>query len=627
MNYDELGLKMGLEIHQQLNTDKKLFCPCKCDLTDKKSEVKIKRGLRPTQSELGKIDRAAFEEARRKLQFIYEAYEHHTCLVEADEEPPHPLNPEALEIALILAELLHMQIVDEFHIMRKQVIDGSNTGGFQRTGLVASEGYLETDQGRVIIENLCLEEDAARRTGQKKGKAKFRLDRLGIPLVEITTDPSIKDPEQVKEVAYQLGQVLRSTKVKRGLGTIRQDLNISIEKGARVEIKGVQNLDMMPKMVVNEVKRQINLLKIREVLLKRDATIDNKIYDLNHIFEDSNSKIISKVLSKKGKILGIILKSFSGLIGKEIQPNRRFGTELASYAKKMGVSGIFHSDELPAYGISLEEVEEVKKFLDLKKEDAFVLVADEGSTAKKALNEVQRRARIALVGIPEETRKALDDGNTEYLRPLPTASRMYVETDIPSIVISDEYKRRIRKSLPELPMDKKERIIAEHGLSDDLALQLVRMGRADQFEILEKKYDVDPTIIASTLAYTLKELKRENLDIDVLDLKVLGDTLKLIEEDKVPVAGIPEILRGVILKDYTPSEAAEKAGLEKLSEDEIRNIIQDLVIKNKAMVQERGMAAMGPLMGMAMKKLGGKAEGKIVNKILKEELQKINDLG
>ena len=204
MDYEKLGLKMGLEVHQQLNTEKKLFCPCKCELTDKKPDYTLLRMLRPTQSELGKIDRAAFEESRRKLKFMYESYDHETCLVEADDEPPHPLNKEALQIALTIASLLNMNIVDEFHTMRKQVIDGSNTGGFQRTGLVATDGHLETEYGTVLIENLCLEEDAARRMGHKKGNVIFRLDRLGIPLLEVTTDPSIKHPEQVREVAYQL---------------------------------------------------------------------------------------------------------------------------------------------------------------------------------------------------------------------------------------------------------------------------------------------------------------------------------------------------------------------------------------------------------------------------------------
>ena len=393
MDYEKLGLKMGLEVHQQLNTEKKLFCPCKCELTDKKPDYTLLRMLRPTQSELGKIDRAAFEESRRKLKFMYESYYHETCLVESDDEPPHPLNTEALEIALVIASLLNMSIVDEFHTMRKQVIDGSNTGGFQRTGLVATNGHLETDHGEVLIENLCLEEDAARRMGQKKGKIVFRLDRLGIPLLEVTTDPSMKHPEQVKEVAYQLGQVLRSTNVKRGLGTIRQDLNISISEGSRVEIKGVQDLDLMPKMVENEVKRQVNLIAIKNELQNKDAKVLDKIYDVSDIFKKTDSKIISKAISNDGNVFAIKLEGFEGLIGKEIQPQRRFGTELASYAKKMGVSGIFHTDELPAYGITVEEVEEVSKLLNLSKNDAFIIVADEEEKARNAITEFKEEQK------------------------------------------------------------------------------------------------------------------------------------------------------------------------------------------------------------------------------------------
>ena len=622
MDYDKLGLKMGLEIHQQLNTKTKLFCPCECELTDKKPRYRVLRNLRPTQSELGKIDRAAFEESRRKLTFLYDAYPHHTCLVESDDEPPHPLNQEALEIGLIIASLLNMNVVDEFHTMRKQVIDGSNTGGFQRTGLVATDGYMDTEYGKVVIENLCLEEDAARRMGQKKGKMEFRLDRLGIPLLEITTDPSMKHPEQVREVAYQIGQVLRSTRVKRGLGTIRQDLNISIREGARVEIKGVQDLDLMPTMVENEVKRQINLLEIREELKKRGAQVPDKIYELNHLFQDAESKIISKAIKNKGKVLAIKLKGFKGLIGREVQPGRRFGTELAGYATKMGVAGIFHTDELPAYGITSQEVEMVNQFLTLDKDDAFILVADEEEKSKNALQEVQRRAKTALVGVPEETRKALDDANTEYLRPLPTASRMYVETDIPAQVISSDRLEKVRSNLPELPAEKRERIMKEYGLSEDLANQLVRQDRSDQFEELMAACELDSTIIASTLAYSLKELKREGLRADELSTSVFIDIFKLVADGKITKDAINPVIKKVVEDSVAPDDAAEKLNLMVLSDEDVKIIIQKIVASQEQMLKERGQAAMGPLMGMAMKELKGKADGKLVNKLLKEEINK-----
>lgn len=623
MDYEKLGLKMGLEIHQQLNTEKKLFCPCECELTNKKPDYKLLRYLRPTQSELGKIDRAAFEESRRKLEFVYESYDHETCLVEADDEPPHPLNMEAIEIALIIASLLNMNVVDEFHTMRKQVIDGSNTGGFQRTGLVATDGYVETDHGKVIIENLCLEEDAARRIGHEKGRVIFRLDRLGIPLLEVTTDPSIKHPEQVKEVAYQLGQILRSTKVKRGLGTIRQDLNISISDGARVEIKGVQDLDLMPKMVENEVKRQINLLQIRDELQARNASVDDEIYNVEAQFQETESKILSNAISKGGTVLALKLKEYDGLIGKELQPGRRFGTELAAYAKKMGVSGIFHTDELPAYGITEDEVKNISKYLELSDDDAFILVAGAEEKARNAITEVKRRARIALSEIPEETRKALEDGNSEYLRPLPTASRMYVETDIPTTVISRDYLTQIQSNLPELPDEKKVRIVQQYGLSEDIASQLVRMEKVDDFEEVMASTNIDPTTVGSTLAYTLKELKREGCDVSKIDTHVLKETFDLVVEGKIAKEAVSDLLSGLSAKNGSPEEIARDLNLLMLSEEDVEEIVDQLVLDNKDMIKERGMGAMGALMGKAMGKLQGKADGKTVNKLLRDKIQSI----
>lgn len=620
MDWEKLGLKMGLEIHQQLNTQHKLFCPCKTELIDDEHNELIRRNLRPTQSELGEIDRAALQESLRNLNFQYEAYNYNTCLVETDDEPPHSLNEEALEISITIAALMNMHIVDEFHTMRKQVIDGSNTGGFQRTGLVATDGYLDTPYGRVAIESLGLEEDAARRIETTDDYTEFRLDRLGIPLAEITTDPSMHHPEQVREVAYMIGQVLRSTNVKRGLGTIRQDLNISISEGARVEIKGVQNLDLMSTIVENEVTRQLNLIDIKKELNERNAEVLEEIHDLDELFENTESKILKSAESIKA----VVLKGFDGLIGREVQPGRRFGTEIASYAKKRGVSGIFHSDELPAYGITQEEVDKVSEFLDIGPEDAFIIVAHDEDIAISALEEVKRRANLGFEGVLEETRKSLDDGNTEYMRPLPTANRMYLETDIPLFKITDEMVEPIKNNLPELPDVKKERIIKEYNLSEDLANQLVKRLEADVFEEILSDVDVNPTPVASLLAYDLREIKRERYDISILTTRHFKDLFKLLADGKIAKDSVTKLATAII---ESPEEdvttIAESNNLTLLSEDEVCEIIANIVAKNEKMVKERQMGAMGPLMGMSMKELKGKADGSLVNKIVKEEIQKL----
>ena len=623
-NYKELGLMMGLEIHQQLDSKTKLFCRCPNSLTDKKPERKIFRRLRPTQSELGEIDRAAYEESQRNLQFVYEAYNHHTCLVEADEEPPSPLNQEAVDISIILASLMNMKVVDEFHTMRKQVIDGSNTSGFQRTGILATDGYVETEYGDVTIETLGLEEDAARRIGEEDGKIVFRLDRLGIPLAEITTSPDMHHPLQVKAVAYQLGQILRSTSVKRGLGTIRQDLNISIKEGSRIEVKGVQDLDLMPTIVENEVQRQLNLIDISKQLQERGAYVEEEIIDVTKYLENTESKVIQNSLAKENScILAIKLRKFNGLIGREIQPGKRLGTEFSEHGKKMGVSGLFHTDELPAYGIVQEEVDTLRDILELDEDDAFILVAEEKTKAHNALLEIIKRAKQSLEGVPEETRRAQDDGNTQYLRPLPTASRMYVETDIPTEIIEKERVKKIASNLPELPVVKKERIEKEYKLSEDLAKQLVQRNRADLFEEIKKELpSMDSVKIASDIVYTIKDLKRDGYDITKLTKDALVEVFSLVDNDVIPAAETEVILKDVC-NDISPRDSVKNNNLEKLSDDIIVDTIKEIIEENKNMIEQRKMGAMGPLMGKAMAKFKGKADGQTVSNVIKDEILNI----
>ncbi|MFH0868741.1 MAG: Glu-tRNA(Gln) amidotransferase subunit GatE, partial [archaeon] len=265
-DYKKIGLKAGLEIHQQLDTHK-LFCSCPSEVKQDKPEIIIKRELRPLAGEIGKIDPAAIFEKKKRKYYLYEVYAKSNCLVETDEEPPHPINPEALDTVLLLAKMLHCEIPDTIQVMRKTVVDGSNTSGFQRTALVAMNGFLETSLGKVGIQTICIEEDAARRTGENPESVTYRLDRLGIPLIEIATAPDCKTPEHVKETAEKLGSLLRSTgKVIRGLGTIRQDINISVTGHPRIELKGVQELPQMPKIVEIEIDRQLGAVKAGEKL-------------------------------------------------------------------------------------------------------------------------------------------------------------------------------------------------------------------------------------------------------------------------------------------------------------------------------------------------------------------------
>ena len=261
-DYKGFGFKAGLEIHQQIESHK-LFCSCPSLVHDgSQADIFFERKLRAAAGETGIVDQAAAYEMQKGKVFQYEGCSGSSCLVEFDEEPPHPVNMYALHVALEVSLLLHAKIVDEIHFMRKTVVDGSNVSGFQRTALVAVDGYIDSSQGRVSIPTICLEEEAAKKIEGHEHVVKYRLDRLGVALVEIATDASIKDPEHAKEVASLLGMVLRSTgKVKRGLGTIRQDVNLSVAGHPRVEIKGFQELRYMPKVIDHEIKRQIQEAK------------------------------------------------------------------------------------------------------------------------------------------------------------------------------------------------------------------------------------------------------------------------------------------------------------------------------------------------------------------------------
>jgi len=424
---EQTNLKCGIEIHQQLE-GRKLFCNCPTLLRDDLPDFEVRRKLRASAGESGEIDIAAQEEQLKSKTFIYQGYKDTTCLVETDSEPPHQLNPEALYTTLQFCKMVEAKVSSIVQVMRKTVVDGSNTSGFQRTALVARGGEIETSAGKVRIENISLEEDACKNISETSAERIWRMDRLGIPLIEIGTAPDIHTPEQGLETAKKIGMLLRSLPgVKRGLGTIRQDVNVSIAGGNRVEIKGAQDLKMLPTLIELEIKRQLELSKIKEELeLKKIKLEKLEIFDLTLLIKSSESKVIQAAIKNKGKILGIKLKNFAGLVGRELQPGYRVGTEFSGRAKiKAGVRGIFHSDELPNYGITESEVKIIKKELACNEKDAFILVAEKEEPAKIALEAVYERAQELFIGIPKEVRKAEAEGTTSFLRPMPGAARMY----------------------------------------------------------------------------------------------------------------------------------------------------------------------------------------------------------
>jgi glutamyl-tRNA(Gln) amidotransferase subunit E len=611
-DYADLGLVAGLEIHQQLDTATKLFCDCPTARREPDtSDRRFARYLHPTRSELGEIDEAALEESRVDREFEYLAFDT-TCLVEEDDEPPHRLDEEALETTLEIAALLDMEVVDSVQVMRKIVVDGSNTSGFQRSSLVATDGAIETSEGPVGVTDMLLEEESAQRVSETEAGVRYGLDRLGIPLVEIGTAPDIRSPAQAREAAERIGMLLRSTgKVKRGLGTIRQDVNVSVAEGARIELKGVQSLDDIDDIVRLEVHRQVRLLELRDELRERDAAVGDP-QDVTGTFADTDSGVIAGAST----VMAVPLYGFDGVVGAEIQPDRRLGTELSDHAKRHGAGGIFHTDELPAYGVTAAEVDALRDAVDAGGSDAVAIVAADREVAEAAIEAVAERAGTALEGVPEETRDANEDGTSRYLRPLPGAARMYPETDVPPVEPDPA-----GVETPELLTEKVERYQSEYGLDAGLAEQVAYGQRMPAFETAVGR-GIDPTTAATTLESTVTEIRRRDAPVENLTDEHLLDMLDLVEADDLAKEGIGEVLAVLAEQPDLSAEAAvDEAGLSGVDEAEVREAVAEVVERNADQVDAEGMGAFSALMGECMGALRGKADGEVVSDVLREEIQ------
>ncbi len=605
-DYKEIGFRAGIEIHQELNT-KKLFCGCSSSMREEKMASETRRKLRAAAGETGKVDSASAYEQIRDREFVYHSYDGEVCLVELDEEPPHNVNHDAFQTALCVAKLLKLNIPDTICVMRKTVTDGSAVSGFQRTMLVGQEGkgsFIETPKGKAKIVQLNLEEDASRIEKKEENKVHYSLSRLGIPLLEIGTDASLKDPEHVKEAALEIGTLLRSFNVKRGIGTIRQDVNVSIKGGARIEVKGWQDLKKLKELVENEAMRQYALLEIKKELEKKGLKkFEKKSKEVTSVFKSTESKIISELIEKGGEVHALVLPKFSGLLKKEICTGKTLGRELSEYGKIYGTKGMIHKDEnLTKYKLE-KEFNELKKNFKVNEGDLILIVAEKRGIAEKAIDAVYERALFCLKGVPEETRVPNHDNATSsFARPLPGAHRLYPETDIPNINVSKKFIESIR--LPELITEKIERLAKEYDLDKNITKELIRGGY--DFEDYVKRYkNIKPKFIAHTLIEMPKEIiKRFGKEIDAeMHADKVFDRLNKKEISKDAVFEIlAEIANGKKV-DY------EKYIL--LSDEELEREV-------KRIIEQKEGLAYNALVGKVMERLRGRTDGKRIVETIKK---------
>jgi len=620
-------MKAGLEIHQQLDpgnqlgvTGRKLFCKCPAALREDSPDVVVRRFLRPVASELGARDLTSETEANKKKTFIYEAYSDSTCLVEIDEEPPKSLDSDSLGTALIISRSLNCKILPEIHTMRKAIIDGSCPSGFQRTALVARDGFVEVSGKRIGIESVCIEEDAGRIIASGENSATFRLDRLGIPLVEITTAPDISSPEEAKEVAGRIGLLLRMTgRVSRGIGTIRQDINISADGGARVELKGVQSLGEIPLIVESELARQEALVRIREKYGKAlskesEGKVPISTAELTDCFSETECKLL------KGKrVFGSSIPGIAGMLKERVGEGRTFGKEVAEKVKVLTkAKGFIHTDEdISKYKISPEEISKARNALLAGENDlVFILTGDSDSDFNLPLNEIARRIFDAGKGVPGETRKVNPDNSSSFLRPISGSARFYPETDV-----SPVGTEKLLENLPEIETPE-ERLtsLKNLGLSEKLAEGILV---SEKYWIFQKALDakIPATLSATLIEETIPYLERKGaFDLRKVPEETLGSFLTLVGEGKILREGIPDALAAVF-RGERMLRAQDSIDPEKVSAE-----IGALVREKAGYIKKEGLPrAMSGLMGLAMEKFKGRVAGAELRSLIELHAKKMAD--
>jgi glutamyl-tRNA(Gln) amidotransferase subunit E len=513
--------------------------------------------------------------------------------------------------------------------MRKIVIDGSNTSGFQRTMLVAHGGYLDIQGTKVGVQSICLEEDAAKLISDDGSIREYGLDRLGVPLVEIALEPVTGKPEDIMQIALNLGRLLRASKrVARGLGSIRQDVNISILDGSVVEIKGVQQLDQLIKVIEYEMLRQHGLYIISQRLKTRNVQQDqigDLVVDVTDIFAKSSSKVVKKTLAHSDTVfVAIRAKGFAGSIGFEPYPEIRLGKQLGELVRFYGLGGVFHSDELPNYGITEKDVSELNSRLQCLNGDAFVLVGGSKERVGFAVDALIQRLKVAVTGVPAETRAATLEGKTVFSRPRPGSARMYPETDIAPIPINPVLLKSLSNKIP-MPWDRLVyNLTQQYNLNSKVAEQIFDSKYFSLFEQISNSTKVAPTFIASKLTEDIVNLQRQGLDSSLLSDGAIVDVFNRLNSNKIAKESIVLIFEKIMNRSAeSVDDAISMLGVTNLDNDDLDKVIDKIIQDNLKTIHEKGTGSLGMLMGRAMAVLRGKADGQKINALVSKKLHEV----
>ncbi|MCK9458870.1 MAG: Glu-tRNA(Gln) amidotransferase subunit GatE [Proteobacteria bacterium] len=623
VDWNAIGLKSGLEIHQQLKTDRKLFCRCPAGHFSEKVDAKVLRHMRPTLSELGEYDGTALMEFKTKKNIIYLMDRNTVCTYEMDDTPPFEINRDAIDIGLEIALALKCKIVGEIHVIRKQYLDGSIPTGFQRTAILGVDGEIPFRGRKIGIIQLSVEEDSCREVSDVGHDITFRTDRLSMPLVEVVTHPHMVTPEEVATVTKFLGRIMRSThRVRRGAGASREDVNVSATGGTRIEIKGVPSISFIPALVGNEALRQRALLELRDELVAAGMTAEglrHQVYDVAHLFKETRCAVIAGALSRGHVVKAVRVDGMRRALARQVGPSWTFADEIGGRVRVIACLDeppiLIHQGNLAAAGVSGEEWRTVRRRLRAKAEDAVILVRGPVSDVECAIREIVDRVRELFAGIPGETRQVRRDGGTDFERILPGPDRMYPDTDSAPIPVPEAWLTDIKGRMAP-PIWETDARLASLGLPPDVVDVLGISPRLPVFDHAVAR-GVRPLVAGALLTRVWRGLERRGNPVTAIDPKALDDLFAAAAAGEVTADALPALLADLALEPGVPVRALlARREISPLAAAGLAARLDPLLAKVEAPRTRLPAARVRYYMGAVMPSLLGSIAGAAVHKAI-----------
>ncbi len=628
--YQKLGFKCGLEIHQQLFTDKKLFCRCPAGLYQKKGDfdAEVIRHMRPTLSEMGEYDGTALMEKKTRKNITYHIKYETACTYDVDDTPPFKINRQALEIALEISLLLKTNVVGELHITRKQYLDGSIPTGFQRTAIVGIEGEIPISNKKIKIIQLSIEEDSCREISDIGHERVYTTDRLGMPLIEMVTYPEMLTPDEAEEAGQYLRYVARSNgKVRTGMGAGRQDVNVSINGGTRVEIKGVSHIKWIPELTHVEAFRQKALLNIQKILSERIEDTSN--WKISHYDITENNEVLLDLPAELNhqKVILVSLPKFKGILSHFTQPGKTFANEISDRLKVIAClerPNMIQSEQADNKIFHSEQMQKMIQKLNIGNADASLIFWGPEDDIKTALETIEERCRLAFDGVPNETRKALADGTTIFERVLPGPDRMYPDTDSAPVSIPNDMIEDIRNSLPQ---DISERVsqLREWKIPADCYPYILSKNYFPLIKRIVNNTYCPPKLIGTIIGHTLKNLDGRKLVSDNLTVKKIYTLFEYISEQNINPEIIKEVLPLFVKNpDQSMESILKEFGCRKFTMEQLLKKIPELL---KVFINYSTPLDPAKVTSWIMGQLRFSALGNVPLKELKVEVEKVVNHG